>query len=641
MTQPLDQFKATYFNEAAELVEAMEQGLLAMEASVADSEGVHALFRAVHSIKGGALAFGFTEIANFTHVVETLLDDVRAGQVTMQPELINGLLLARDVIAQMLAARGEGHALPESIGAAALKQLQQAATIQPDSSPDAARSIYDIQFAPNAELFLTGNEPLRIVRELRTLGTLTLNADSEALPTLEALDPTACYLRWTMTLETSADEQAVREVFEFVEHISTLTITRRQEAADAQPTIQEVVSTKQVRADTVRVETAKVDRLINMVGELLIAQSMLMAHVSGTNSADTHAVESDIETLNLRTRELQEAVMAIRMQPVKALFARLPRLVRDTANQLQKSVELVIQGEQTELDATIIEKLIDPLTHMIRNAIDHGIELPARRLEVGKTSHGTLTVSASTRSGRILIEVRDDGAGIDRARLLAKAVAAGIVSAEETPSAQEIDQLIFHPGLSTAQAVTDVSGRGVGMDVVRRNIESIGGYVRITNTPSEGASFTLSLPLTLATLDGMAVRVGDEHYIIPIAAIIETLRPKIEDVHNIDATRQVVRVREECIRIVKLHRLFNIAGAQSQAHEALLVLVETARGPLALMVDALIGEQQVVVKNLGNVADAMTGFAGATILGDGSVSLILEVNDLGAMRHEASLRQTA
>ena len=625
MTQPLDQFKATYFNEAAELVEAMEQGLLAMEASVADSEGVHALFRAVHSIKGGALAFGFTEIANFTHVVETLLDDVRAGQVTMQPELINGLLLARDVIAQMLAARGEGHALPESIGTAALKQLQQAATIQPDSSPDAARSIYDIQFSPNAELFLTGNEPLRIVRELRTLGTLTLNADSEALPMLEALDPTACYLRWTMTLETSADEQAVREVFEFVEHISTLTITRRQQAADAQPTMQEVVSTKQARADTVRVETVKVDRLINMVGELLIAQSMLMAHVSGTNSADTHAVESDIETLNLRTRELQEAVMAIRMQPVKALFARLPRLVRDTANQLQKSVELVIQGEQTELDATI----------------DHGIELPARRLEVGKASHGTLTVSASTRSGRILIEVRDDGAGIDRARLLAKAVAAGIVSAEETPSAQEIDQLIFHPGLSTAQAVTDVSGRGVGMDVVRRNIESIGGYVRIANTPSEGASFTLSLPLTLATLDGMAVRVGDEHYIIPIAAIIETLRPKIEDVYSIDAARQVVRVREECIRIVKLHRLFNIAGAQSQAHEALLVLVETARGPLALMVDALIGEQQVVVKNLGNVAGAMTGFAGATILGDGSVSLILEVNDLGAMRHEASHRQTA
>ena len=278
---------------------------------------------------------------------------------------------------------------------------------------------------------------------------------------------------------------------------------------------------------------------------------------------------------------------------------------------------------------------------MIRNAIDHGIELPARRLEVGKASHGTLTVSASTRSGRILIEVRDDGAGIDRVRLLAKAVAAGIVSAEETPSAQEIDQLIFHPGLSTAQAVTDVSGRGVGMDVVRRNIESIGGYVRIANTPSEGASFTLSLPLTLATLDGMAVRVGDEHYIIPIASIIETLRPKIEDLHSIDATRQVVRVREECIRIVKLHRLFNIAGAQSQAHEALLVLVETARGPLALMVDALIGEQQVVVKNLGNVAGAMTGFAGATILGDGSVSLILEVNDLGAMRHEASHRQTA
>ena len=644
---PMEQFKATYFNEAAELVEEMERCLLAVDTHAHDAGQIDALFRAVHSIKGGALAFGFSDIASFTHVLETLLDNMRADFSVMDTNRIDTLLKARDVIAAMVTAKRDGVALANDFGANVLAALQaDEGTPAPSTHADAfvpesnhaSEHVYEIYFAPQPELFLTGNEPLRLIRELASLGTLSICVDSSQLPPLAEMDPTASYLRWNMVLTTDVGASAVHEVFEFVEHVCTLTVRERVAVAheapsSAVPATVEDSSTKSANVTTIRVDTDKVDSIIDMVGELLIAQTMLAA-----SSQRTDDVAATIDMLTKRTRELQEAVMSIRMQPVKSLFARIPRVVRDTASQLGKQVELLMHGEQTELDKTVIEKLSDPLTHMIRNAIDHGIESPEARQAANKAAHGTVTLSAYPRSGRIIIELADDGAGINRTRLLAKATERGLVPADKTLSDTEIDQLIFLPGLTTADAITNVSGRGVGMDVVRRNIESIGGSVRVVNQPNVGVTFLLSLPLTLATVDGMIVRVGNEHYIIPMASIIETLRPHTADIRTLSSSMDVVSVRGEYIRFMYLHRIFGIADAQTAVEQALLVLVETTQGPLGLVVDELLGEQQVVVKNLAAGNAAMRGFFGATILGDGRVSLILEVNDILSIGSAATAR---
>jgi two-component system chemotaxis sensor kinase CheA len=374
-----------------------------------------------------------------------------------------------------------------------------------------------------------------------------------------------------------------------------------------------------------------------MVGELVITEAMLRAQTTDLPVEKYAAMMRGLDELSQHTRELQEAVMSVRMQPVKSIFSRMPRIVRDISAQLGKDIRLEMSGENTEVDKTVIEQLSDPLMHMIRNSCDHGIETPEKRLEKGKPAQGSIDLSAYHRGGRIIIEIRDDGAGINRERVLGKAREKGLIAEDVTPSDEEIDNIIFMAGFSTAEAVTNVSGRGVGMDVVRRNIESMGGSVRVTNHPNQGSLFTVSLPLTLAILDGMIVRVGAETYIIPITSIIETLRPRAEEIRHVEGHSDVINVRGEFIPLIYLHRTFHIANAERNPSKALVVLVESGERKMGLVVDELIGQQQVVIKSLEANADPVQGISGATILGDGRVSLILEINDLGQMEHASEV----
>jgi two-component system chemotaxis sensor kinase CheA len=384
---------------------------------------------------------------------------------------------------------------------------------------------------------------------------------------------------------------------------------------------------------SIRVDLEKVDRLVNMVGELVITEAMLRAQTRTLAVEQFAGLMRGIDELSQHTRDLQEAVMSVRMQPVKSIFARMPRVVRDISTQCGKDIRLVTQGENTEVDKTVIEQLSDPLMHMIRNSCDHGIETPDVRVDNGKLAQGLILLSANHRGGRIIIEIRDDGAGINRERVLAKAKEKNLVAADALLADEEIDNMIFMAGFSTAEKVTNISGRGVGMDVVKRNIEGMGGTVRVHNTPGVGSRFTISLPLTLAILDGMIVRVGGEHYIIPITSIIETLRPKAEAVHHVEGHNDVINVRGEFVSVVYLHRAFGIPDAQDDPAKALVVLVESNGQKMGLVVDELIGQQQVVIKSLEANADPAPGVSGATILGDGRVSLILDINDLAQIHH--------
>lgn len=663
----MDEFKQIFFTECAELLVDMEARLLTLEEGASDKEQLNAIFRCAHSIKGGAGAFGLDAIMHFTHALEALLDKMRDGILLPTRDSIDALLKSADIVNQMLLEAKAGNQPNAAIGADMLQRLQAlmegtpvapvaaGAALVPTPNTVAVEQCYTIQFTPQEEIFSTGNEPLLIFRELARLGALEVTADWSRIPVLEKLNPAQCLLGWNLTLTTEADEATVWEAFEFVRDISAITLTSTTTAPKAtqvatpavtQPVAEEVATgtasapvekkVEEVKAATpattsIRVDLEKVDKLVNMVGELVITEAMLRAQVRDLASDQFSHLLRGVDELSHHTRELQEAVMAVRMQPVKSIFSRMPRIVRDTAGQLGKEIQLILSGENTEVDKTVIEQLGDPLTHMIRNSCDHGIETPDQRAWNDKPLQGTIHLSAYQRSGRIIIEISDDGAGINRDRVLAKAIEKGLVAPDAQLSEEEIDHLVFLPGFSTAAAVTSVSGRGVGMDVVRRNIESLGGTVRIANTPGKGSTFTVSLPLTLAILDGMIVRVGTENYIVPITSIIETLRPRQEDVHHVQSKGDVINVRGDFVPLVYLHRIFDIAGAETNPATALVVLVESGNDRLGLVVDELIGQQQVVIKSLETNADPVKGISGATILGDGKVSLILEINELKAL----------
>ena len=677
----MDEFKEIFFTECSELLVDMEARVMTLEENVIDKEHLNAIFRCAHSIKGGAGAFGMDAIMNFTHALEALLDKMRDGILVPTRDSIDALLKSVDIVNQMLSIAQGGGQPDAQLGAAMLTRLQvlgqggssSAIHHAPAAAPvllvmdqpkiaEAAETLnltyhYTISFKPHEELFATGNEPLLILRELSRLGEVEIQTDISRVPQLDDLVSTQCYLGWTVDLHTAVNEEAVLEVFEFVTDISDVTVTKTESAkkiTQAQPDIghlevvQPVVTSAHVanvdatpkKADgnapastttSIRVDLEKVDRLVNMVGELVITEAMLRDQVRHLSSDQFSNLMRGIDELSHHTRELQEAVMSVRMQPVKSVFTRMPRIVRDTASQLGKDIQLLMTGDNTEVDKTVIEQLSDPLTHMIRNSCDHGIETPDQRAWNDKPLQGTIKLSAYQRSGRIFIEIADDGAGINRARVLAKAQEKGLVPAEAQLSDEEIDHLIFLPGFSTAKQVTSVSGRGVGMDVVRRNIESLGGNVRITNVPGKGSTFTVSLPLTLAILDGMIVRVGAENYIIPITSIIETMRPKEQEVHYVQGKGDVIEVRGDFVPLVYLHQVFNIVGAEQNPSNGLVVLVENGNTPMGIVVDELIGQQQVVIKSLEANADPVKGISGATILGDGKVSLILEINELKSL----------
>ncbi|HEY0185779.1 MAG TPA: chemotaxis protein CheA [Rhodopila sp.] len=669
-TNPLAQFRQTYFDECAELLDALQTQLELLLNGDGDADTLHAVFRCVHSIKGGAGAFGFASLVGFSHVFESLLDAMREDKVVVAAEVITILLRASDALADIVSAARDDVPLPDGFAADVTTTLQELLRGAGDPvTSEAAAAVgltgaerasgetrYRIGFTPHSEMLRKANEPLLLIRQLRRLGGLGVRADSARVPALHAMEPEAAYLGWTFLLDTGAPQSAIHEVFEFVEDDCDLTIEIVPTDPGAAPPSAEIGDPVAAydpppgqsagpaipAAHSIRVDVDKVDRLVNLVGEMVITQAMLTEQGGLLPPEQYPVLIQGIEALAQSARELQESVMAIRAQPVKSVFARMPRIVRDLAAVLGKEARIVTTGEATEIDKTVIEQLNDPLTHMIRNALDHGIEAPAVRAACGKPTQGTIHLTAAQQSGRIVIEVSDDGRGIDRGKVLTRAQDRGLVAPGATMSEDEIDNLIFLPAFSTAETVSSISGRGVGLDVVKRNVQSLGGRISVQSRLGAGSRFILSLPLTLAVLDGMVVSVGAETYIIPLTAIIESLRPRSADIHPVVGRGDVLALRGEYLPLIHLHRRFRIANAITDPCRGIVIIVQSdTSGRLGVVVDELLGQQQVVVKSLEANYEPVDGVSGATILGNGRVALILDVTRLrdvdgsaGAARRE-------
>lgn len=675
MSIDLSQFHQVFFEESHEGINMMESALLTLDVAHLDPETINAVFRAAHSIKGGSGTFGFTAIAEFTHVLETLLDLIRSDQFVMQADHVDLLLQSVDCLRSMIRQLEAGEA-PELTVANALKAQFEAA-LAGESAPAApktevAESVttdvatsagWQIYFKAHADILRTGNEPLRMFRELATLGELNVEAIVDDVPAFGSLDPETCYLAWNLTLLSACEEEQVREVFEWVAEDSELRLdplqiaplqTAALEASiDTQPETQPeteaapvveaigqqapvaaaaVVSGKRAEAKTeaasIRVGTDKVDSLINMVGELVITQSMLSELGREFSLEKLPKLLEGLEQLSQHTRELQENVMRIRMLPISFAFSRFPRLVHDMGKSLGKKVELILLGEQTELDKTVMERIGDPLVHLVRNSLDHGIEAPDKRRSAGKPETGTITLNAFHQGGNIVIQIMDDGGGLNRERIRAKAVEQGLVAAADNLSDEQVYDMIFRPGFSTASEVTDISGRGVGMDVVRRNIQELNGSVEVTSVPGKGCTFTIRLPLTLAILDGQLFRVGKHVYILPLVSIVESIQSQGQVIHHVTQGCDVLKLRDEYVPIVRLWNIFNIDADAQKIEDGLLVVVEGDNIKIAILVDDLLAQQQVVIKSLQDNYRSVDGVSGATILGDGTVSLILDISGL-------------
>ena len=736
---PMAAIRETFFQECEEQLAVLEAGLLAMYAGDGDPETVNAVFRAVHSVKGGAGAFGLAALVRFAHVFETALDGVRAGRLAPEPAVLTVLLRSADALADLVRAARDGgstdaerdQALAAELSALSGGQLaavlsgpESAANaeaaadggiegltfapvrIELDPPPAPAERSWTVRFRPNAALYAKANETAVLFRELGRLGTLAVELDRSALPAFPDLDPEGAYLAWAIRLVTTQPESAIREVFEFVEDDCELDIKPAEDepaqgtgaasidiadllrqvraAADADgvttPAATIAPSPAVVALDalgpgagtqaahlpawqtepasgsgpapaardgsavrtappsdpsggspkamaTIRVDLDRVDRLIDLVGELVINQAMLTQRVAEAGLARSSALALGLDDLEQLTREIQDSVMAIRAQPVKSVFQRMPRLVREVAAMTGKPVRLVTEGEGTEVDKTVIEHLADPLTHMIRNAIDHGLERPEDRQAAGKPAEGTVRLSARHRSGRIVIEVADDGAGINRPRVRASAVAKGLIAADVALTDEDVDNLIFMPGFSTAEVVSDLSGRGVGMDVVKRSIQALGGRIAIASRPGQGSTFTMSLPLTLAVLDGMVVSVAGQTLVAPLTAIIETLQPQAEDVYGLGDGASVIAIRGSYVPLVDVGMALGYRLEPLDPATGVALLVESEGGARsALLVDTIQGQRQVVIKSLEANYRRVRGVAAATILGDGRVALILDVD---------------
>ena len=685
---PMEAIKQTYFQECDELLLAMEEGLIAMENGEADSEIINAVFRAVHSIKGGGGAFGFEMLVAFAHTFETVLDQVRSGTLAASDDVVKVLLRAGDKLADYVAAARTGADLAtdsevkdeliclsgvsdesEEAAAAEMEGLQFTPIhVDIDGEPAPQPDTWRIWFSPHDALYAKANEPFLLVRELGNLGSLDIRVDISRIPELAAIEPSQAYLAWEITLHGCTDRSKIEEVFEFVSGDCDLEI--REDVPLSVPEIVVPVlsvelpptgiasapvesappekkaggsqaSTETPSKQTIRVDLDKVDRLVNIVGELVITQAMLTQRVVECGQARSSTVATGLNELEHLLRELQESVMAIRTQPVKSVFQRMPRLARELAAQTNKQVHLVLEGEATEVDKTVIERLGEPLTHMIRNAIDHGLETAEQRLAAGKPLEGTVTLSAEHRGGRIVIEVADDGRGIDRARVRAKAIEKELISPSASLSDEEIDNLIFLPGFSTANAVSNISGRGVGLDVVRRNIVDLGGRIVINSTAGKGSRFSLTLPLTLAVLDGMIVSVGNQTFVLPLSHIVESLLPKASDIRPFGSDHKLLNVRGAYVPLVSVGELLGVQGTLKDPAAGVVILVESEGvGRTALAVDAIVGQRQVVIKSFETNFRHIEGIAAATILGDGRVALILDIDGLVARCREAAVNRS-
>jgi two-component system chemotaxis sensor kinase CheA len=759
---PMDAIRTTFFIECDELLAQLEEGLMAMEQGSADSETINSVFRAVHSVKGGAGAFGLDPLVRFSHVFETLLDQIRSSQVEATEAVVATLLRAADMLADHVSAARDGGGVDEGrseqIAAAIMSHTlggssagayepepaeiegidfkpQMISLDLPSAEPAADFDIsallasaaadpagepvandeeggWVVSFAPHASLYAKANDSALVLRELSSLGEAVITVNDEALPTLDEMDPAGAYLGWTVRLPVSVAEDDIRDAFAFVDEDCDLEITREggdqggldiaallagaaepapspgapadllssllQTSVDAPapaapPVVAPVVEDKpfnlmelaphvdsltqsapsapaaaQTAANapaappppaTIRVDLDRVDRLINLVGELVINQAMLAQRVMESGAGKATDVNLAITDLELLTRNIQDSVMAIRAQPVKSVFQRMPRLVREVGEATHKRVRLVTEGEGTEVDKTVVEKLSDPITHMIRNAIDHGLETPAEREAAGKPAEGVVRLTAAHRSGRIVIEVSDDGRGVDRVRVKAKAIEKGLIAADSQMTDEEIDNLIFAPGFSTAAAVSDISGRGVGMDVVKRSVQALGGRITIVSTPGQGSRFSLSLPLTLAVLDGMVVTVGDQTLVAPLTTIIESLKPRAGDVRPLGPNNFVLKIRDAFVPLIDTGAALGFGKSRFDPTEGVALLVESdVAGQVALMVDHIQGQRQVVIKSLETNYKPTDGVAAATILGDGRVALILDIDGLVTAHRKAPPR---
>lgn len=651
MSLDLSRFHQTFFEESREGLDAMEAALLQLDIGNADSETINTIFRAAHSIKGGAGTFGFSGISEFTHVIETLLDQMRSGKRAVTQPDVDLLLRGVDMLRALFAAAREGSPLDTAAVAEVHAQLEKALKGEAAAAPSAPATIasiasvvssgWRIRFAPRPGLFRSGNDPLRILRELDQLGRLTVELDATQLPELAQAEPEDCYLAWNLTLTGDATRAQLDDLFAWVEDECELTFAplapvekpqRVQggavtEKPEAHKDHKEHKDHKSGDGGSIRVSTDKIDMLINLVGELVITQSMLAQTAGQLDPVINEKLLGGLSQLDRNTRLLQEAVMSTRMLPMDFVFSRFPRVVRDLAAKLGKQVRLQTVGEHTELDKSVIEKIADPLNHLVRNSLDHGIETPDQRVAAGKPGEGTIHLKAAHQGGHIVIEVSDDGRGLSREKILAKARAQNLPVSDSMSDA-EVWALIFAPGFSTAETVTDVSGRGVGMDVVKKNIQALGGKIELNSQPGHGMQVTIRLPLTLAILDGMSVAVGDEVFIVPLNCVVEALQAQPGHVKSIANRDQLIRVRNEYVPLMALHRVFKLPSRATEAHAGILLLLESEGRKLALLVDELLGQQQVVIKSLEANYRHVSGVSGATILGDGRVALILDVGEL-------------
>lgn len=653
MSMDISDFYQTFFDEADELLADMEQHLLVLQPEAPDAEQLNAIFRAAHSIKGGAGTFGFSVLQETTHLMENLLDEARRGEMQLNTDIINLFLETKDIMQEQLDAYKQSQEPDAASFDYICQALRQLALEAKDETPSAVTRLSVVAKSEPQDEQSRSQSPRRIIlsrlkagevdlleEELGHLTTLTdvvkgTDSLSAILPGDIAEDDITAVLCFVIEAD-----QITFETVDVSPKISTPPVLKL--AAEQAPTgrVEREKTTRSSESTSIRVAVEKVDQLINLVGELVITQSMLAQRSSELDPVNHGDLITSMGQLQRNARDLQESVMSIRMMPMEYVFSRYPRLVRDLAGKLGKQVELTLVGSSTELDKSLIERIIDPLTHLVRNSLDHGIELPEKRLAAGKNSVGNLILSAEHQGGNICIEVTDDGAGLNRERILAKAASQGL-TVSENMSDDEVAMLIFAPGFSTAEQVTDVSGRGVGMDVVKRNIQEMGGHVEIQSKQGTGTTIRILLPLTLAILDGMSVRVADEVFILPLNAVMESLQPREADLHPLAGGERVLEVRGEYLPIVELWKVFNVAGAKTEATQGIVVILQSGGRRYALLVDQLIGQHQVVVKNLESNYRKVPGISAATILGDGSVALIVDVSALQAINREQRMANTA
>ena len=656
---------SVFRTEAAELLEQVESGLLDLTRSLEDRDQIDAVFRGLHTLKGSGAMFGFDALAAFTHHCETAFDRVRKGDVPATHELVSAVLSAQDHMRALLETPNGDH---DAMSAALLDNLHRAVNGAGSPAPSVAAAAatpvaeeagglreWRIRFGLPANAMANGTNPLGLLDEMRDLGECRIVVDTSKVPVLAALEPRDIHLRWDVTLKTERPRADIEDVFIFVMDDMELDIAEvaaERPAAAAKPAeapiakavvvtereipaVQAANDSRQAKsAENVRVPAERLDEMMDRVGELVIAQSRLTQLAGTAADLGLRSVSEEIERLS---GELRDTMMVLRMMPVASLFSRFRRLVHDLSRETGKEIELVTEGESTEVDKTCIDPLADPLIHLVRNSIDHGLEKPDERVAAGKEAKGRVILSAHQTGGEVIITIKDDGRGINRERVRSKAEASGIIQPGATLTDQDLLQLIFQPGFSTAQAVTNLSGRGVGMDVVKKTVEALRGTIDITSNPGEGSEVALRIPLTLAIIEGLLVRVGQGSYVIPLSAVEECLELSLEDDLR-SRGRSFISLRDSLVPFLRLRELFR-TGTQPDPYQK-VVVISTGSERVGLVVDQIIGDHQTVIKSMSKLHHDVDTFSGATILGDGSVALILDVTHLVAagQQQEAQLR---